>query len=299
MNRESERLKRKIIEARKVIRKKFAAAKYGKEETERSYRTKHKPIINPIQSILSTLSASLPKIEKHENSNVADNIKKEEEEEEARDETETGQDDDDEENIQDTFHSLSDIYRQKLVADDDPNLDKGRYAIHYNPYHDRWSIGGKRVDIDGKDLIVKSTRFIGTRGLYDLLTCKKIARVNPPSTRDISNYRQIILLTNAHRKRFSSTGKIIPAKHEKFERFLEPYLKRFKRTGHGIHSDLTFKKLNRKPTRVEYVYWNKPTELVARLRLLLAAQQAGNTSVDNRNEILSIISELREDSIIK
>lgn len=100
-----------------------------------------------------------------------------------------------------------------------------RYGIHYNSNRDRWSIGGKKVDIDGKDSIIKTSIFDGTRGLYDLLTLKKIDNNNPPSSRDIMNYRQIILLTNAHRKLFSPKGKLIPARHEKFASILEPYLK--------------------------------------------------------------------------
>lgn len=45
------------------------------------------------------------------------------------------------------------------------------------------------------------------------------------------------------------------------------------------------------------VYWDNPNELVDRLRLLLASQAAGNTSVSN--EILSIFEELYEAGIIK
>lgn len=295
----SERLKRKVIEARKVIKKKFSLAKFGKEETDRSYRTKHKPIINPLESILSTLtsSSSSPSAASKKDNII---IKKEEKvEDEGDDDEEVEGVDDEDRPLQTTYHALPDIYVRKLIADIDPNLDKGRYGISYNYRNDRWKIGGSRVIIDGKDLIIKNNRFEGTSGLYDLLTCKKLHRDNLPNRSDIKNYRQIILLTNAHRRLYSPRGKLIPAKHDKFRQILEPYFNRLKRTASQQHvgSNLTFKKLNRKP--IEYVYWNKPAELVARLRLLLASQQAGNNSCGNRNEILSIISELREDKIIK
>ena len=46
-----------------------------------------------------------------------------------------------------------------------------------------------------------------------------------------------------------------------------------------------------------FMYWDNPNELVDRLRLLLASQAAGNTSLSN--EILSIFEELYEAGIIK
>ena len=47
---------------------------------------------------------------------------------------------------------------------------------------------------------------------------------------------------------------------------------------------------------LEYVYWNKPKEVVDRLRLLWSSKVAGHTGHDN--EIMSIIEELREEDII-
>jgi hypothetical protein len=46
-----------------------------------------------------------------------------------------------------------------------------------------------------------------------------------------------------------------------------------------------------------YEYWDNANELVARLRLLMASQMAGNNS--HNNEIYSILEELREHKIIK
>ena len=43
---------------------------------------------------------------------------------------------------------------------------------------------------------------------------------------------------------------------------------------------------------IDYIYWDDPNELVDRLRLLMAEQQAGNKS--HSNEILAIVEELRE-----
>ena len=47
---------------------------------------------------------------------------------------------------------------------------------------------------------------------------------------------------------------------------------------------------------IEYVHWDDPNELVDCLRLLDAAQAAGNNN--HNNEIISIIEELRETKTI-
>ncbi|KAK9754618.1 hypothetical protein QE152_g1137 [Popillia japonica] len=57
--------------------------------------------------------------------------------------------------------------------------------------------------------------------------------------------------------------------------------------GHMIVSDKPF----------QYVYWDNINELVHRLRLLIASQNAGNTS--HNNEIMSIIEELREAGVVE
>jgi hypothetical protein len=47
---------------------------------------------------------------------------------------------------------------------------------------------------------------------------------------------------------------------------------------------------------IDYVYWNDPNELVDRLRLLMASQEAGNSN--HVNEMNSIIEELLEAKLI-
>jgi len=47
---------------------------------------------------------------------------------------------------------------------------------------------------------------------------------------------------------------------------------------------------------INYVYWDDPNKLVDRLKLLVASKQAGHTG--HKNEIVSIIEELREAKII-
>ena len=48
---------------------------------------------------------------------------------------------------------------------------------------------------------------------------------------------------------------------------------------------------------IDYIYWNDPNELVNRLNLLIASQNAVNTG--QNNEINAIIEELYEANIIQ
>jgi len=64
--------------------------------------------------------------------------------------------------------------------------------------------------------------------------------------------------------------------------------KRFIKQGKGM---LPHTMLVSRGHKMDYVYWDDPTELVDRLQLLAASYQAGNKS--HTNEIMSILEELR------
>ena len=51
------------------------------------------------------------------------------------------------------------------------------------------------------------------------------------------------------------------------------------------------------PQNPNYIYWDDPNEIVERIKLLMASQQAGNNN--QSNEIVSIIEELKEANIVK
>lgn len=68
--------------------------------------------------------------------------------------------------------------------------------------------------------------------------------------------------------------------------------------GNMVNSKKRFSavKLYRSGFKKEYIYWNHPSELIDRLRLLYSSKSAGHKGHDN--EILSIIEELYESGII-
>ena len=51
-------------------------------------------------------------------------------------------------------------------------------------------------------------------------------------------------------------------------------------------------KMVKSNSSIDHISWDDPTELVDRLRLLMAEQQAGNEA--HSNEILAMVEELRE-----
>ena len=146
--------------------------------------------------------------------------------------------------------------------------------------------------------------FESTPKLYDLLFFKN------PSVEDdkdqlngniMQNFKQILELTNAKYNYYDKSRKLRVTRWIKFSQIIKPLMTETK-LGDGIKKNNTIKatplpkKKQLSFNYPEYVYWNKPKELVDRLRLLWSSKVAGHTGHDN--EIMSIIEELREEGII-
>lgn len=98
--------------------------------------------------------------------------------------------------------------------------------------------------------------------------------------KDQEDYRNIILTTNAHKKRYKSNNSIRTNIGDKYMKYVEKSV-----NGNGF-------KIARKNDITEYVYWDDPNELVDRLKLLDGERAAGNNNHDN--EIQNILEELSE-----
>lgn len=118
---------------------------------------------------------------------------------------------------------------------------------------------------------------------------------------DIQIYKKILEITNAPYKRYDVRNGLNPNKTRKYREIIEPLLSykmvtRSHSSGEGLLLPKipSMKLFNSKG--VDYVYWNKPKELINRLRLLWSSKMAGHSGHDN--EILNIIEELREEGIV-
>lgn len=160
---------------------------------------------------------------------------------------------------------------------------------------------------NGKVSLWKNARniaiFDGSPELLDLIFLK-----NPPilnNLREVNKdvlqvYQDILKITDAAYENYDGNLGLRETRLKKYLQIIKP-LSLDKKIGSGIKiknkfkTQLPFKKkLSSK--NPEYIYWDKPKELVDRLRLLWSSKMAGHSGHDN--EIMSIIEELREAGLI-
>ena len=278
---------KEIIKTRNAIRKKYEALKSGRVEEELKLEDTFKPITKPLKELV-----------KRTKNEPSDAIKSElvypkYSEEEAFDENpeyfETP-----------TSHKQSTplpkqyIDREQLqgpIADylqlyttNSPNVDS-RYGLRYNKYGG-WKIGNSNVKIAEDSINISEKTYNYTPGLFELLVMKDPDRTKI-TDEDLKNYKSILLDTSAHKRGYDTRKQTQGNASVKYKNIIKDLLKS---KGGGGLMQVVDKNIN-------HVYWNDPNELVDRLRLLIASQQAGDNN--RNNEIISIIEELKESDIIE
>ena len=161
-----------------------------------------------------------------------------------------------------------------------PNTDK---TFRVRKEGDHHYIGNKHVIItEDDDIIIKEggDRFLGTHGLWELITSK-----NPEEDSyykdDIRNYERLMMKTNAlHRGNNPNNPLPKSSKSVKWKTILGPiWHNREYYEGKGT-----------------VIMSSDPNALLERLDLLLASQKAGHTGVGN--ELVSICDELKRQGIL-
>lgn len=185
------------------------------------------------------------------------------------------------------FGSIAKKYLQYIVQT--PNqVDKSR-GVRKIPIGDseyEFRIGDSKMTISGDNIIIKDKMYKGTTGLYELIFMKS---PRDYTNADLLQYSDVLDTTSAHRRNYHKSGQIVGAKGHKYKNIIKKIISTGKKhSGHGLMS------VSKRKT--EHIYWNDPNELIDRLRLLIASQQAGHSN--HNNEIISIIEELREEGII-
>ena len=193
------------------------------------------------------------------------------------------------------------------------NTKKGVFdykrGVHFNTEAQAFYIGNKIFEVNGdndNEIIIGNRPYEATVGLLEL-----IFKQNPIGYQisDLYNYRDILLDTSALHRNYDSANQVNGSTSKKYRTIIKPLLRgenndfltntpsrqilsrKVKKVGRGI-SDMI---VENKP--FQYVYWNDIDELIDRLCLLHASQQAGNTS--HTNEIIAIQEELREAKVIQ
>ncbi|KAK9701368.1 hypothetical protein QE152_g30662 [Popillia japonica] len=149
------------------------------------------------------------------------------------------------------------------------------------------------VIIDGKDLVVGGTRYTGTAGLYEL-----IFKSNPTGYKkdDLDRYRDILNRTNVHRRGYDPKQQIKGNKGYKHVNIINPLMFRSRASTITGGIEGRGQRMQFRSIPYQYVYWDNINELVDRLKLLIASEQAGHSG--HNNEIASIIEELKETGAI-
>lgn len=160
-----------------------------------------------------------------------------------------------------------------------------KYGIRYDADADSLKIGNVNIMIDGDNLRLKDETYHLTPGLYKLIILRDPKR-RMYTEDDLKVYGEILSITNAYRRNYNPNQQIQAGRSNKYKTIIK-HLIRY-RSGDSL---MKLPKEN-----VDYLYWDDPNELVDRLRLLIASQQAGHNN--HSNEITSIIEELREANII-
>lgn len=302
MNVKEKKLKKELIEATKAVRRKFQELHSDKLSLDEHLEEKYKPITKSLRTII-------------ENQNIDGNDLEKKKEKELKDDDESRDKDEyDEYYDADEFNDNLDrnsfsrnATQDDLVPDEEDVPNKQSQGdINWSKYNEvllskasdtqygvrrsgsSLKIGKYVVKFHKTKLRIRSKDFPVTTGLLDLLFYKK-----PPSgytTADLQNYKDILFLTDAHKKFFEKDMLVRSSKRSyKYTNIISPLMK----SGSGIDTD--FMTVNSNP--IDYTYWDNPNELVDRLRLLVSSSSAGHTG--HNNEIISIIEELREANIIE
>ena len=158
-----------------------------------------------------------------------------------------------------------------------PNTDKTFGVCKISGHH---YIGDKHVIIKDDDIFVGSDRFMGTRGLLELITLKNLDESDYDKM-DKADYKRLMIKTNALHQN-NDPKKPFPKSSggRKWNELLRHFW--FDKKGYEEKGVV--------------VIPSNPNALLKRLDLLLTCQEAGHTDVGN--ELVSICDELKRQGVL-
>lgn len=310
--------KKKIKELARSIRKKYVSLKLGKSEEDATLNKLFEPVVTPLKQIAKlskTTRGSHPivktevKQEEKFKKEVPDSRvlpKYEEEEEHQPVDEEDVFEDSSSDSLQMSSTVLNEVLKKfptiakpfiEGIFQKSEAIDR-HYGPNYHPASSKWNLGDKSIEFDIRngDIKVGGRNFKGTIGLYELLF-HNIPKNHSQS--DLMAYKEILELSKIHR---DTLGRLRHSQTQKYKKIIRPMFTEQSATSFPTRTRSTNVegrglKLKYTDKPMEYVFWDDPNELVERLKLLVASQEAGNTSHDN--EIVAIINELLEANIIR
>lgn len=317
-----ERITKDIIKASESIRKKYRLLKRGLVEEEETRRKQFEPLLKPLETLIDlTEERENPSAEKKikiTDAGVNTDIKKRGR---AREKSpnltglvehvyespgEASKAWDEWNSTLSRYGPLASHYLTSFLLDSHDSFDT-TFGVRASERGTSWSIGNKHIEFAKDDSVhVGSNMFSGTKGLYELLF-KKFPIKDEIKETDKRAYKQILELSSAHKQGYFPNARIASSGGHKYTQFISPLFKKSMATIQDPNEDELVSEdegtsfggggyLPVTRNKIDYIYWNDPNELVARLYLLKSAEEAGNNGLSG--EIASIEEELREEGII-
>lgn len=331
-------LKQEIIKSAESVKKKVKQIRQSKADNDFVLETALKPIVDPLREIAKYNIQSSPLIEegirvkstpantlcrkrKHNNSDellssenydsdientkpnktIVENlnVSDKSDESESRDSTSESEKND--------FNQSPNTSYNTADTSMSPNNLSLSWSLSSDVYRDvpfgvrifrgKHMLGSSRIKISDSFVSVPGHECNLTPGLTELLL-KKTPDLSIITASDLDNYKQLLLITNAHRRDFDSKKPIKSNKGIKYLSIIKPMFKKTKNctSSESLTQGFGLPLMKRMKKNTDYVYWDNPNELVERLKLLVASRDAGNTGLDG--EIISILNELRESGVI-
>lgn len=329
-------LKRQLVEATDSIRKKFRSIKNKEIENRAALEQIYEPVIKPLKEISSaTTMRAMKQSPSLEVKHAAVPIKSEEQSKICSESTPyTRRDSDNDANKtaeisfmdtpssstfvtspeSDTSISYDGVQMQTMVEKHIQLLRSGsskydtEYGVRIDGRTGKLLIGKLEIrfpngNIDLWNQKKKVANYKGSPTLYNILFLKQPTILNNLSInyddREIQIYKEILEVSKAPYNSYDKRKGLNDKHSRKYREIIKPLLlykmAMLSHSGHGLLPTVpTMKLLDGKG--VNYVYWNKPKELVDRLRVLWSSKLAGHSGHDN--EIMSLVEELREEGII-
>ena len=160
-----------------------------------------------------------------------------------------------------------------------------------------FKIGDKFITIEDNNIIIGDITFVGTPGLWELITLK-----NPENYEkdDLTKYEQLVILTNtAYRNNNPTQNYPKQSRGIKWTKIIKPIWEKIKKNKKEYkefeepEDDTPQTSTNGEGLKI---LPSDPNALIDRFDLLFSSQKAGHTGV--RNEIVAILDELKRQRVI-
>ena len=172
------------------------------------------------------------------------------------------------------------------------DLTFGLYAID-----GKFKIGSEFVNIEDNNIKVKGIIFEGTPRLWELITSKD-PNPNKYTKKDLIKYEQLIILTDtAFQNNNPDNNRPKSSKSPKWKKIIKPIWEAIKEQQEGTYEGTDEETDEETEGSGLKILPSDPNALIDRFDLLFSSQNAGHTGV--RNEIVSILDELKRQGVIK